>query len=336
MTNLCMQTVHSQYDAADLDVIDPRLVLAHLAVADSVETTAQQVRRQAVRDAHTAGAPITEIAATLGIRNRVGLYQMIDEQPGPAEAPALTPAVFVRGPGVDSATWAALTAALHGRGWMVVRDRTQAWHLARGRVPVVLVDISQDQPVVGRVRARYNDAQEPELPLAGGRTVLESADLDQVALAVIEHLQDPRNLPVSPPRQPPAPRPSADLKAEDETKRSIFVSDQLWSRAKAAVTAGHAPTLHTLVTSALARTLTGLEDEHHSGRVFPSVNRLPTGPKTFHTKSAPGKARQISLPESIWDRARAVVAAGHAASLPALLTHALQQHLAEAVAGADQ
>ena len=222
MRTECMPAVHFGDDAGYLDVIDPAWCLTIWPPRPRLRRPCSRfvAKQFAMR---TAGAPITEIAAVLGIKNRVGLYQMIDEQPGQATAPVLTPVVFVRGPGVDSATWAAVTAALQRRGWMVVRDRTQAWHLARGRVPVVLVDISHDQPVVGRVRARYNDAKEPELPLAGGRTVLDSLDRDQVALAVIEHLRDTRDLPSTP---PPRPRPpatrlaAADLETQAQTKRS--------------------------------------------------------------------------------------------------------------------
>lgn len=326
MITACMQTVHSQDDTADVDMIDPGVALAHLTAADLAETAAGQVRRQAVRDAHAAGAPVTEIAATLGIKNRVGLYQMIDEHPNPAGTPAPTPAVFVRGAGVDSGTWTAVTSALHGRGWVVVRDRTQAWHLARGRVPVVLVDISQQRPTVGRVKARYNDAQEPELPLTGVHTVVDHADPDRIALAVIEHLQDPRGRPAA--ATPPAPSAARTLEGEGPTKkRSIVVPDQLWEQAKNAVASVQASTLQALVADALIQTVAAIELEHHAGRPLPAVERLPTGPRTRRAVTTPAAPRQIVLPESIWARARAVVAAGYVASLPALLSQALQQKL---------
>jgi hypothetical protein len=65
--------------------------------------------------------------------------------------------------------------ALWSKGWHTVKDRTTAWHLARGGMPVVLADFSAewvglhaDTVVVGRVRARYDDDGSMDLPLVSG------------------------------------------------------------------------------------------------------------------------------------------------------------------------
>lgn len=170
---------------------DPTPALTHLADVNALDKMSGQLRRQAVRDARSAGAHITEIALVLGIRNRNGLYAILDEKLPAAVEPAPTPVVFVRGAKVDAAIWRQATEALHARGWVVVRDRTQAWHLARGRVPVVLVDITHTQPRIGLVKARYSDTQQLELPAARPATLLDTLDLDQLALAIIDQLTAP-------------------------------------------------------------------------------------------------------------------------------------------------
>ncbi len=64
--------------------------------------------------------------------------------------------------------WARMQSAMSDRGWMTTSDRTAAWHLARGGVPVVFVDFSADNDdtkgpyygydlmvTVGLVRAKH-------------------------------------------------------------------------------------------------------------------------------------------------------------------------------------
>ncbi len=325
-TTTCMKTVHLPDEPTRIDMTTPHRALAHLAITDRDAEVGQRIRRQAVRDAKAAGALVTEIAATLGTKNRNGLYQMLDETVGEdVPAPQLTPAIFIRGAGVSPPVWSLVTAAMQARGWLVVRDRTQAWHLARGRVPVVMVDLSHAHPSVGRVRARYNDAQEPELPLAGDRTVLDSLDPNQLALAVIDHLT-PQDQPVAAvPRteaQSSVPAAASTAGGGEVRKRSIPIPDALWDQGKAAVDAGAAGTLQELVGVALDETMSAIEHGHNEGRPFPAVARLSTGPRSFHEPTS-GKARQITLPEASWARARAIVAAGYATSLPALFTRAL-------------
>lgn len=334
--NTCMKTVHLPDERARIDMTTPRRALTHLAVADRDAEAGQRIRRQAVRDAKAAGALVTEIAATLGTKNRNGLYEMLDETVGDdVPAPQLTPGVFIRGAGVSAPIWSLVTAAMQARGWLVVRDRMQAWHLARGRVPVVMVDLSHAHPSVGRIRARYNDAQEPELPLAGDRTVLDSLDPDQLALAVIDHLT-PKDQPVTPVPRPEAqssvPAAASTEGGGEVRKRSIPIPDALWDQSKAAADAGAAGTLQELVEVALDETISAIEHKHNEGRPFPSVARLSTGPRSFHEPTS-GKARQITLPEASWARARAIVAAGYATSLPALFARAL---LAKTSAGEAQ
>ncbi|MFI8977410.1 hypothetical protein ACIGO9_31340 [Nocardia asteroides] len=71
--------------------------------------------------------------------------------------------------------WEAIEAAMWARGWKTVSDRSTAWHLARGGVPVVLCDfgvneLEFDPIIVGRVRARVdeNDQSGRDLPLISG------------------------------------------------------------------------------------------------------------------------------------------------------------------------
>lgn len=82
--------------------------------------------------------------------------------------PSLTPVVYLRGAGVRQPAWDRIERAMWARGWDTTHDRTSAFHLARGGVPVVLVDFTSQLPnglsrgviTVGRVRARYRDDHE--------------------------------------------------------------------------------------------------------------------------------------------------------------------------------
>lgn len=310
---------------------DPTPALTHLADVDALDKLSGQLRRQAVRDARFAGAHITEIALVLGIRNRNGLYAILDEKPPSAVEPAPTPVVFLRGAKVDAATWRQATEALHARGWVVVRDRTQAWHLARGRVPVVLVDISNDEPRVGLVKARYSDDKQTlELPLIGEATHLPALNFDAVALAVIDQLHTAPTTAPNPPADDRAASaaawtPIAPVKTDKSTKRSIALPKALRTATQAAVDAGRAKTDQQLIAAALNTQLTTLERKH--GGPFPPVDRLPTGPRAAATQTHDTEPWSITLDESEWAWARAAVAAGAARSLPDLFIGALQTYL---------
>jgi hypothetical protein len=136
--------------------------LTRVAATRSAREQAAAVHDQAIRDAKTAGHPVTRIAGTLGVTNRMRLYAVLDTTPDndPAE-PAPTPVVFLRGAGAPAATWRDIETALHRRGLATVKDRQQAWNLARGGIPVILVDFSAntDTATAGRVKARWKATQ---------------------------------------------------------------------------------------------------------------------------------------------------------------------------------
>ena len=69
--------------------------------------------------------------------------------------------VSLRAAGTPPQTWWEVETALHRRGLATVKDRQQAWNLARGGIPVVFVDFSADSATAtaGRVKARWNTKQ---------------------------------------------------------------------------------------------------------------------------------------------------------------------------------
>lgn len=123
-----------------------RRFLDRVATTRDARDLAAAVHDQAIRDAKAAGHPVTQIAGTLGVTNRMRLYAVIDKPDEPARPVTPTPVVFLRGVGAPESTWARVETAMLRRGFAVVKDRQQAWHLARGGVPVVLVDFSADRP----------------------------------------------------------------------------------------------------------------------------------------------------------------------------------------------
>lgn len=135
--------------------------LPHAAMLDRVADThtarqaASALHDQAIRDAAAAGHPRTEIARAMGASGRQRIYAAIEREPEPAAPAVLPPVVFLRGAKVPASRWTAVEQAMHQRGLITVRDRTQAWHLSRGGAPVVLVDFSGDKGMVARVRARW-------------------------------------------------------------------------------------------------------------------------------------------------------------------------------------
>ena len=155
------------------DPLEAAAAAARLRASRAAIDTVREVHRQQIRDAHTDGMPATEIAAALGVKNRVTVTAALDSPPvDPVDPPTLPPVVFLRGAGADPQRWQAIAAAIHRRGYVTVRDRTQAWHLARGRVPVTLVDFSTSlagQIRIGRVAAKTPTTGTQEQPADPGR-----------------------------------------------------------------------------------------------------------------------------------------------------------------------
>ena len=138
----------------------PDDLLPRVTQTQKLQDQAAAVHDQAIRDAKAAGHPMTQIAAALGINNRVRLYGVLDKSYDNPAAATPTPVVFLRGAGAPKTVWDDIETAMRRRGLMVVKDRQQAWHLARGGVPVVIVDFSTGSDVtVGRVRARWKDVR---------------------------------------------------------------------------------------------------------------------------------------------------------------------------------
>ena len=136
----------------------PDELLPRVTETQKLQDQAAAVHDQAIRDAKAAGHPMTQIAAALGITNRVRLYGVLDKTYDNPTAPTPTPVAFLRGAGAPKTVWDDIETAMHRRGLMVVKDRQQAWHLARAGVAVVMVDFSAGPDVtVGRVKARWRD-----------------------------------------------------------------------------------------------------------------------------------------------------------------------------------
>ena len=121
----------------------PDELLPRVTQTQNLQDQAAAVHDQAIRDAKAAGHPMTQIAAALGITNRVRLYGVLDKTYDNPTAPTPTPVVFLRGAGAPKTVWDDIETAMRRRGLMVVKDRQQAWHLARGGVTVVIVDFSR-------------------------------------------------------------------------------------------------------------------------------------------------------------------------------------------------
>ncbi|WP_040793311.1 hypothetical protein [Nocardia paucivorans] len=155
--------------------------VARIQAAQRAVRNAQAAFEQAIRDEiHADRITPSDAARALSTKNRQRIYAILgrgtdDTDPSP---PALTPVVYLRGRGCGTRTWKAVESAMWARGWATVRDRTTAWHLARGGVPVVLCDfsgeydgLSTDDVIVGLVRARWRetpDSTEMDLPLISG------------------------------------------------------------------------------------------------------------------------------------------------------------------------
>ncbi|RBO87046.1 hypothetical protein [Nocardia puris] len=149
---------------------DPKVAAAQrIQAAQQAVLDAEAAFAAAVRDSVQPVGPLSHRAAAraLGSQSRDRITRILgrSEDGSAPAAPAPTPTVYLRGAGVGDATWARVVDAMHARGWATVRDRTTAWHLARGGVPVVLADFSAQQDdgleertvTVGRVRARWHE-----------------------------------------------------------------------------------------------------------------------------------------------------------------------------------
>ena len=141
---------------------------AHRAAA-----AARAAEEQVIRDAVAAGMTPTDVAAVLGTRNRQRVYAILRAAAGEPECPVPVPVVYLRGRGISAATWQRVQHAMWRRGLVTIRDRSDAWRLARGNIPVVLCDFSEELDAhppapdggfwhgynryvkVGLVRARY-------------------------------------------------------------------------------------------------------------------------------------------------------------------------------------
>lgn len=154
---------------------------ARIQAAQQAAIHAQAAFEQTIRDEVLVGRITpSDAARALGTKNRQRVYAILGRGADGSDPipPAHTPVVYLRGRGCGQRTWTAVEAAMWARGWATVRDRTTAWHLARGGVPVVLCDfssewdgLSTDEVTVGRVQARYGDDDRMELPLvSGGRS----------------------------------------------------------------------------------------------------------------------------------------------------------------------
>lgn len=304
----------------------PAQALDRLTQTATAVPAVQGVHRQAIRDAHTAGASKTDITATLGKSNRNTINEILADTPPPAAAVKPTPVVFLRGPKIPADVWTSVITAMSGRGWIVVRDRTQAWHYARAGVPVVLVDMA-GEPAAGLVQARM-DGDKRVLPLVDAWTVVDELDGDLLALAVIDQLHTRPAEPEIPASAAPVALDPAEvdqLYPPPSKARSITISDDLWDLARAAI-AGSTDSLRALTAQAVAQQIAGIQHTHNHDQPYPIP---PAGNRagTVARDTLSGTGRQIWLPETMWDQARAVVAAGHAPTIGHLINVALTQHL---------
>lgn len=150
-----------------------RITAAQQAVRD-----AEAAFERAVRDeVNSERLTPSDVARALGTKNRQRVYAILgrSEDGGAPTAPTLPQIVYLRGAGCGDSIWVHVVDAMHARGWVTIRDRTAAWHLARGGMEVMFCDFSSIRAelhattvTVGRVRAKYGDDGDMELPLISG------------------------------------------------------------------------------------------------------------------------------------------------------------------------
>lgn len=316
-------------------ITSPDQALSHLQAVNETVNGGEDLLRQAAKDTHAAGANVVAIAAALNTTSRGRINKLITD-PGPEQIPKvpLSPVVFLRGPKLPGDVWKEVTTAMHARGWPVVRDRSQAWHLARGRVPVVLVDMATDQCAIGLVKAKVGDDGDQILPLVRDWTIVDELDPDRLALAVIDQLHP---LPsISDPAPPAALQPAEVDQAfppAPSTTRRLQPSPQLWEQVRAVAEdwwddAGYAgrrvvsrPSQDFLI-HALAEKVAGIQQTYHQGQPLPvdeAVGRSALDKDAFEVKAL--------LPVSLWEQVCAAVTAGHARSPFDLVDEALADKL---------
>lgn len=181
---------------------------ARVVSAQQTARDAQAAFERTVRDEVDAKRlNPSDVARALGIKNRQRVYAILGRgKDGSMHvAPAPQPVVYLRGRGQPQDIWERVETAMWARGWRTVRDRTTAWHLARGGTPVVLVDFTSeldglavDWITVGRVRARYEVTTRPvalaELLLTNDRARLlrdRALWLDQVVSVADQEMDLP-------------------------------------------------------------------------------------------------------------------------------------------------
>lgn len=140
--------------------------LQRVTQTDTDRTTAVVTAEQAIRDAYAAGHTPTEIADALGTKNRSRVYGILGKTPfaAPEGAPSLRPIVHLTSH-KRPASYEHIQQALWARGYVVISDHMSAWHMIRGGVPAVQVEVidATEGPhfgyhwevQVGQVRARH-------------------------------------------------------------------------------------------------------------------------------------------------------------------------------------
>lgn len=170
--------------------------------ARAERVAAMAAEEQTIRDAVTSGTPIAHVARALGQTNRQRIYDVLERGRQAVVQPEWTPVVYLRGAGRSQAVWDRVEHAMWARGWRTTHDRTDAWHLCRGNLPVVMVDftaglhevspapggdlnIRDPYALVGRVRAKYGDdgVDDLWLSLINGGRVYVGDRLDEQELA---------------------------------------------------------------------------------------------------------------------------------------------------------
>ena len=192
---------------------DPQQAFAHqLVSASEARDHARIAFAETVGDALDAGLTEGQIAKILNISARSYIYKLRRDAPAPADSkddgeggvegggagaeqpkPALlAPVVYLRGAGVPNSVWVELQLCWL-RHWATTTKRRDAWHLARGGVPVIFVDFakrSADDLKVAGVRAVYRGTPPKEiLELINGGTVPRppraDGSLDTAAVMVL-------------------------------------------------------------------------------------------------------------------------------------------------------
>lgn len=152
-----------------------------LARAEADVHRSQERLTAVLRDAAEAGVDLPSPEQQPGmLQESAAVTGDQESQAELQERPPLPPAIFLRGAGAAQATWDELKQALWGRGWYTVLSRTEAWHLTRGRMLMLMVDFSErsnGEVKVVRVRAKFgDDGTSMELPVIGGTSLTNPRD----------------------------------------------------------------------------------------------------------------------------------------------------------------